>query len=41
MSTTTTAFKTALLNHYFGNDLHANVGDAAGLLASAGDGDFH
>jgi len=36
----TTAFKTALLNHYFQNADHANVGDAAGLQNSTVAGDM-
>lgn len=38
---TTTAFKTALLEHYFQNADHANIGDAAGLQNSATAGSFY
>lgn len=38
---TTTAFKTALLNLYFVNTDHANIGDAAGLQNSATAGSFY
>lgn len=38
---TTTAFKTALLNLYMDNVDHANIGDAAGLQNSAADGSFY
>lgn len=37
----TNAFETALLNHYFNNADHANVGDAAGLQNSATEGSFY
>ena len=37
----TTAFKTALLNLYFLNTDHANIGDAAGLQNSATAGSFY
>lgn len=37
----TNAFETALLNHYFVNATHANVGDVAGLLASAAAGSLY
>ncbi len=37
----TNAFETALLNLYFNNTDHANVGDAAGLQNSAAAGSFH
>jgi hypothetical protein len=36
----TNAFETALLQHYFTNAAHANVGDASGVLASATAGSF-
>ena len=35
------AFETALLEHYFNNTDHANVGDAAGLQNSTAAGSFH
>jgi hypothetical protein len=37
----TNAFETALLQLYFNNDDHANVGDAAGLQNSASAGSFY
>lgn len=37
----TNAFETALLNLYFTNTDHANVGDAAGLQNSASAGSFY
>jgi hypothetical protein len=37
----TNAFETALLEHYFQNADHANIGDAAGLQNSATAGSFH
>lgn len=37
----TNAFETALLNLYFTNTDHANVGDAAGLQNSAAAGSFY
>lgn len=37
----TNAFETALLNLYFNNTDHANVGDAAGLQNSAAAGTFY
>lgn len=37
----TDAFETALLQLYFNNTDHANVGDAAGLQNSATAGNFH
>lgn len=37
----TNAFETALLNLYFNNTDHANVGDAAGLQNSAAAGSFY
>jgi hypothetical protein len=40
MAMLTTAFVTALLQHYFQNADHANVGDAAGLQNSATAGSF-
>jgi hypothetical protein len=40
MSALTTAFVTNLLNHYFTNAAHANVGDGAGLQPSAATGNL-
>ena len=37
----TDAFETALLQHYFQNADHANIGDAAGLQNSAAAGSFY
>ena len=37
----TNAFETALLNHYFTNAAHANVGDASGLQPSAAAGSMY
>lgn len=37
----TTAFITALLNHYFTNAAHANVGDASGLQPAATAGSMY
>lgn len=37
----TLAGAAALLNHYLNNANHANIGDAAGLLASAGAGNLY
>lgn len=34
-------FETALLNHYFNNAAHANIGDAAGLPGSTAAGSFY
>jgi hypothetical protein len=39
--TATNAFETALLDHYFTNADHANIGDAAGLQNSATAGSFY
>jgi len=39
--TATNAFETALLNLYFNNVDHANIGDAAGIQNSAAAGSFH
>ncbi len=39
--TATNAFETALLDLYFNNTDHANVGDAAGLQNSATAGSFY
>ena len=37
----TNAFETALLNHYFTNAAHANVGDASGLQPSTAAGSMY
>lgn len=37
----TNAFETALLNHYFTNAAHANVGDAGGLQPSTAAGSMY
>jgi hypothetical protein len=37
----TNAFETALLDHYFTNADHANIGDAGGLQNSAAAGSFY
>lgn len=35
------SFETAVLNHYFNNSAHANVGDATGLPGSTAAGSFY
>jgi len=37
----TNEFETLMLEHYFQNADHTNVGDAAGLLQSSADGDMY